>query len=236
MKKTLAILGTVGLVTAFAGGAFAQEDVSETVNQPVPAPRNAAEIGIGLGYAQPTGNLTAGGRPISDIARAGGEVNAEVGYRVDPRWLVGLYGGYSQFHAPGGTSSDIVNSATGGIQAQYHIMPYTRVDPWVGLGVGYRGFFATPRNGPTHALHGLDVARLRIGADYRVNEQVAMGPVVGMDLTMFTSEHIPGASSTVEAIGSENLTVTPFFFAGLAGKFDIGTETQRSDQMVALQY
>jgi len=232
MKKTLAILSSAAFITAIAGGAFAQE----TLNVPVDAPRNAAEIGIGLGYSQPTGNLTNGGSDISDIARAGGEVNAEVGYRIDARWLVGLYGGYGQYHAPGGTSHDIVNSANAGVQAQYHIMPFNVADPWVSLGVGYRGFFNTPQGTPTSAWHGLQLARVRVGADYRVSETVAMGPVVGMDLTMFTSEHIPGNPNTVEAVGGNNLTVTPFFFAGLQGKFDIGEERERSDKMVALQY
>lgn len=233
MKKMLAILGTSAVVTAFAGGAIAQE----VITGPVDAPRNAAEIGVGLGYSQPTGNLTRrGGDQVSDLARGGGEVNAEVGYRIDARWLVGLYGGYGQYHAPGGTSSDIINTANGGVQAQLHFMPFQRVDPWVGLGVGYRGFFSTPDNQGTRALHGIQLARARVGVDYRVSETVALGPVIGMDLTMFTSEHRPGTGNTVDSVGSDNLTVTPFFFAGLAGKFDIGTERERSERMVALRY
>lgn len=233
MNKMLAILGSTAVLTAFAGVANAQE----TITGPVNAPRNAAEIGVGLGYSQPAGNLTRrGGDAVADIARGGGEVNAEVGYRIDSHWLVGLYGGYGQYHAPGGTSSDIVNTANGGIQGQYHIMPFQRVDPWISLGVGYRGFFTTPDNGATRALHGLQLARARVGVDYRVSETVALGPVIGMDLTMFTSEHVPGAGGQLAAVGSDNVTVTPFFFAGIGGKFDIGSERERSERMVAQRY
>lgn len=233
MNKRLAILGSAAVVTAFAGGASAQE----TITRQIDAPRRATEIGIGLGYSQPSGNLTMrGGDKAADLARGGGEVNAEVGYRIDARWLIGLYGGYGQYHMPNGTSNDIINTATGGVQAQYHIMPFQRVDPWLSLGVGYRGFFSTPDNQGTRALHGLQLARVRVGVDYRVSETVALGPVLGMDATMFTSEHRPGTGNTVDAVGSGNLTLTPFFFGGIAGRFDIGPERERSAKMVAARY
>lgn len=232
MKNMLAILGSVSVV-AFAGGAFAQE----TINRPVAAPRNATEIGVGVGYSQPAGNLTQrGGDHVADIARGGGEVNAEVGYRLDPRWLIGIYGGYGQYHAPNGTSKDIVNTVNAGVQAQYHLTPFSGVDPWVSLGVGYRGFFQNPRDAGTRSLHGLQLAKVRIGADYRVTDSVALGPLIGMDLTMFTSEHRAGSGNAVDAVGSNNLTVTPFFFAGVGGKFDLGGEREREARMVALRY
>jgi len=232
MKKMLAILGSTTVITAFAAFANAQE----TPSVPIDAPKNAAEIGVGLGYSQPTGDLTQRDS-ADDIARAGGEVSADVGYRIDARWLVGLYGGYGHYHAPGGTSYDIVNSATGGFQAQYHIMPFGRVDPWIGFGAGYRGLYQSLENQNTRAWHGIQLARARLGVDYRVNETVALGPVIGMDVTMFTSQHAPGSSSGVDAVGSDNLTATPFFFAGLAGRFDIGKERERGERRtVAMGY
>lgn len=77
---------------------------------------------------------------------------------------------------------------------------------------------------------------MRIGADYRVSEAVALGPVIGVDLTMFTTQHFPGTGNTVEAVGGDNLTVTPFFFAGLAGRFDIGKERERGERTIAMSY
>jgi hypothetical protein len=230
MKKMLAILGSTTVITALAALANAQD----TLGLPVDAPSKAVEIGVGFGYTQPTGDLTRRDS-IDDFARAGGELSGEVGYRVNPNWLVGLYGGYARYHAPGGTSDDKTTSATGGVQAQYHITPFSRVDPWIGIGAGYRGFFINPGVGASRSLHGIQLARARVGFDYRVSEAVALGPVIGVDLTMFTTEHFPGGGNT-QAVESDNLTVTPFFYAGLAGRFDIGKHERAEEHTVAMGY
>lgn len=64
MKKLFAMLGSTTAVVALATAANAQE----TIYAPVDAPTKAAEIGVGLGYSQPAGDLTR--RDIAgDLAR-----------------------------------------------------------------------------------------------------------------------------------------------------------------------
>lgn len=230
MNTKLVTSGTAALALAFASTTSAQE----TIDRPIGAPSRAAEIGIGLGYAQPAGDLTMReGDRVSNVARAGGQIDAEVGYRISPRWLIGAYGGYGQFHAPGGTSADIVATANAGVQAQVHVDPYRRIDPWIAFGGGWRGFFVDPRDGGSRGLHGLQLARVRVGVDYRVNDGVALGPAVGMDATMFTTEVRSGEGPTVRSLDSDRYTVTPFFFAGIVGRFDVGGRRDAGDRMLA---
>ncbi|MBI2393900.1 MAG: hypothetical protein HYV09_30290 [Deltaproteobacteria bacterium] len=230
MNSKLVTSGIAAVVLAYASTTGAQE----TIDRTVAAPARAAEIGIGLGYAQPTGDLTLRtGDRASNFARAGGQIDGEIGYRIDPRWLIGVYGGYGQFHAPGGTAQDIVATVNAGVQAQVHVNPHRRVDPWVGFGAGWRGFFINPENSATRALHGLQIARVRFGVDYRVSDGVALGPAVGMDATMFTTEVRSGEGPTFESLGRERYTLTPFFFGGIVGRFDIGGRRDSGERMMA---
>jgi len=73
-------------------------------------------------------------------------------------------------------------------------------------------------NSPTSSLQGLELARLQVGADYRVSRDVAIAPVVGASLSMFISEENQMTSSLTE-IQDKKVNFTGF--AGLAGRFGV---------------
>jgi hypothetical protein len=186
----------------------------------VAAPSNALEIAVATGYTQGVGPIGTGVAHVEDISKAGGAVELDALYRINPTFAVGAYGSFSKY-ATGDQISDQndVLGATAGIQAAAHLRPERSVDPWVSLGTGWRGLWLSPQSGKTTSLQGLELARLQLGVDYRVSEDVAIAPVIGGSLNMFVSED---SSMTTKYTEIADKKVNFIGFAGLAGRFDLG--------------
>lgn len=179
----------------------------------VPGP---LEISVGTGYTRGIG--PAGGMmpELQHLAGNGGALRLEVGWRIDPRWLVGAYWEGARF-AHGHEGTDGMTGGAAGVQAQLHVLPAARLDPWVGLGAGWRGLWLDHGRG-THAMQGLDIARVQVGVDYRVSRGLSVAPTVGVALTELLSEKRPGATSYMDI---EDRKVGTFVFAGVTGRMDV---------------
>jgi opacity protein-like surface antigen len=220
MVQTKWILAATVVAGLCARTATAQERLPSPM---LDAPKKSLELGVGVGYSQGTGQIVGTGERVSDVARSGGEAVVDIGYRFNERWMLGGYTSFGYFRSAATASDELtVRGVTAGAQGQYHFRPMMRWDPYIGFGMGYRGIFASPNDGPVAARHGIQLARFRLGLDVRASTAVALGPVVGVDATMFTAVRNPGTQTT--RIGSDDLTVAPFFFAGLAGRFDMVNE------------
>jgi len=217
-QPVLAQQGEVGVIEP----AYTQRE-SEVSASPVRrdaggAPSNAWEIGLGVGYSQGVGDIGGNSPSLTDLTHGGGEVQLNLGYRINPNWLVGVYGTggkYSLGNVTPGNSD--VWSATAGVQANYHVLPGNAWDPWVGLGAGWRGHWIS-KPGATDSRHGLDLARLQVGVDYRVSPAFAVSPYLGASATMFLTQ------SLAQQSGFSNVhdpNVNFFFAGGLMGRFDI---------------
>jgi hypothetical protein len=221
------------LLAAAAQPAFAQQDVDLTENafaQPeaevsatavrrsLGAPARAWEIGLGVGYSQGVGDIGGNSPTLNDLTHGGGEVQVNVGYRIDPHWLVGLYGTVGKYSLGSVTpdGSDVW-SATAGAQANYHLLPDQQWDPWIGLGAGWRGHWIS-KNVGTDTRHGLDLARLQVGVDYRVSPEFSVSPYVGASATLFLAQELAQQTSFSNV---HDPNVNLFFFGGLMGRFDI---------------
>lgn len=179
----------------------------------VPAPSQAFELTVGTGYTQPFGMLRSGvGMP--SVAKAGIGVDVAAGYRIDPHWGVSIGGQYQELTPE---QVDATRGASATLAAQYHLAPTIRLDPWIELGVGYRGLWAVPQNAPIALNHGFQLARARVGFDVRVSEDIALAPVIGADLTTFLWEDVGGTNRAVP-----DPAVSTFVFAGVQGRVDMG--------------
>jgi hypothetical protein len=224
-SKWIGVAAVVLTSTLTAGAASAADkDVGqnegEKAEKLAPATR-AIELTVGTGYTQGFGNIASGQPSLTDIATAGGALQLGVGYRIIPQLTLGVYGGGAMF-ARGDQVDSSANlySATAGIQADWHFLPGGHeLDPWVSLGSGWRGYWSHADQGTT-ALHGLELATLQVGLDYRLDRAVAISPVIGADLTTFLTQSTP-ATNGFENISSPN--VNTFLFAGVQGRFDIPT-------------
>jgi Outer membrane protein beta-barrel domain len=184
------------------------------------APENALELKVGFDYSQGFGGLGKSLPTLTDLGTAGGELQLGVGYRLNPDLMLGVYGTADEFgRGSNVNSSASLYSATAGIEANWHFLPNELWDPFVGIGTGWRGYWVGVNQGTT-SLHGWQIARLDLGIDYRMAEAVSMAPVIGIDLTTFFGQQLPG-QTTFYNVGTPE--VNTFIYAGLLGRFDIPT-------------
>ena len=211
MKNTL-----VFVVIALAGApVYAQEITAPGRSQA--GVERALEITVGGGYAQGFGDIGSGQRSLTDSSSAGGEVALGIGYRIDRRFAIGVYGSGSKYSTKDATRGSDIWSATAGVQGSVHLLPDGEWDPWISLGSGWRGHWID-KSGSTDSRHGWDIARLTAGVDYRVSPEFAVSPYVGAGVTTFLTQELAGQQS-FSNVQSPNANV--WLFAGLQGRFDL---------------
>jgi len=221
-KWKVAAAATIGSVL-ITGVASAQEkdQVQRTgeESRPLAPATHDVELTIATGYEQAFGKVASGQPRLQDIGEAGGAVQVGAGYRLIPQLTLGVYGSGAMFaRADEAEQSTKAYSAAAGVQADWHFIPAGHeVDPWLSLGTGWRGYWAHTDQG-TNSMQGMELAKLQIGLDYRVDESLAISPVVGVDLSTFFTQSTP-AAETFHNIS--NPDVNTFVFAGLQGRFDI---------------
>jgi len=204
---------------AIAAALIATPLYAQEITAAGPAARpadNAFEITLGGGYAQGFGDIGAGQRSLTDDSSAGGEVQLGLGWRINPNFMVGLYGSGSLHSTGDFTPGANIYTATAGAQANYHFLPANDWDPWIGLGAGWRALWIT-QNG-TDSRHGLDLARVTAGVDYRVNSQFAVSPYVGLGLTTFLTQELVGQQKFGNV---QSPDVNVWVSAGIQGRFDL---------------
>jgi hypothetical protein len=213
-------------LTSLLTGSLAYADDTDTLetskdfDHHVAAPSNAIELGIATGYTQGVGPIGGGMQHVEDVSRAGGAVEVDAMYRINPMFAVGVYSSFSSYQTGDHINANTdVLGATGGIQAAMHLRPERSVDPWLSLGTGWRGLWESPQSGKVTSLQGLELARLQIGVDYRIDQNVSISPVIGGSLNMFLTEDSPMTTKFDEI---DDKKVNFIGFAGLAGRFDLG--------------
>lgn len=242
--RNFTVICATALVCGIASSAQAQEgvtadarvevDATADTTDPgsVRAPRRSFEVGVNGGYTQPFGEIK-DGQGFTDIVDAGGLVGLMLGYRFTPHWSLE---GTTSFHESAvdtrqGEQLD-VRGLTVGVQGTFHARPYERVDPYVSLGAGYRMLWLVPDFEPNMLIHGFELAKVMVGVDFRVSEDVALGPVVGADLNLLLWEN---GSPDVNDDNIDDPRPSTFLFAGVAGRFDVGGDrVTRSGRGVGL--
>jgi hypothetical protein len=155
---------------------------------------------------------------LTDSAGAGTSLELDLGWRIDPHFLVGVYGTgawFSTGDAPGNAFNNW--SATAGVQGNYHFLPGESLDPWIGIGAGWRGYWVNRPEG-RDSRHGLDVARLQVGLDVPVAQGVTVSPFVGAAATLFLTQRLAQETSFSDI---QERKVNVFLNAGVLGRFDL---------------
>ena len=210
------------------GAASAEEKDQAQARAPdATAPiKKALELTIAMGYTQGFGKVASSQPSLTELGTAGGGVQGGIGYRILPQLTLGTYGSFGTFgRADQADPTGHLYTSAAGIQADWHFLPAGHpLDPWVSLGSGWRGYWMTGDKGTT-AMHGMDLAKLQVGVDYRVDKQISISPVVGVDLSTFFTQSTP-ETHAYQNISNPN--VNTFLFAGVQGRFDIPTGSDSS--------
>jgi hypothetical protein len=198
------------------------------VSRRMAAPSNALELKVGTGYTQGFGMLRPA-QSILDVAGAGLGVNADIDYRASPHWSVGVQGEYQEFENNTNTNS-AARGMAGNLGVTYHGAPFRVGDPWLRFGTGYRLLWSvSPNPGtPTVLTHGFEVGKATFGYDMRASSGVAIAPVVGIDLNIWTWQDVNGLNATLPSA-----QVGTYVYAGLQGRFDVGGTQQPGGQYQA---
>jgi hypothetical protein len=229
MKPTIQ-LGAFAVILSISSLASAQEAGTSSSSVVGTAPSRAFELTLAAGFDQGFGDISKT-TPISDLAREGGSFQLGLGYRVNPRLMVGLYSEVAGYD-PGDLNSKHTQAAgaSAGLQAQHHFAPFQKVDPWISVGLGWRGYWEHENESVTRSLQGLDIFRFQAGFDYRFTPKVSISPVLGVSVAKFLVEKQPGQTDFSE-IDSPRSNI--FLFVGAMGRFDIGGLAYRSVTQVA---
>lgn len=216
MKRRLA---AVVVAVAVAFGMRGSEVRAEGwPSQPVPMPTKAFELTLGTGYSHGFGMIRSGlGMP--SVARGGATLELGTAFRVGRHGAIGFVGNAVELEP---TRDGEARALTFGLAYVHHLRPDRRVDPWFEAGGGYRFFWDGRTFGEVRTHHGLQLVRLRAGADLRVVDDMAFGPFVGADVSAFfwqTTDH-------TDAIGG--VRPNTFVVAGLQGRFDFGGNARRT--------
>jgi hypothetical protein len=173
-------------------------------------------LGIRTGYALPFGNTndstTSTGlvqTSLSDAVSGGIPFILDLGYRLTPQVMLGVYGQYGYvFVKDGDAGCPSGGECSGadyrfGIQARYDFVAEKTLRPWLGLGLGYEILTGTGTYSGiefSRSFWGLEFLSLQGGADFAISKSLAIGPFAQMTLGQFSKTKTP--------LGSDNQDIT----------------------------
>jgi hypothetical protein len=152
-------------------------------------------IGLRLGYGFMLGSTTGDEPPIEFNGMF--PIWLDLGYRFSPSVLLALYGqyGFVSMECLDGASCS-ANMMRFGLQVQYYFAPAAKIDPWVGLGVGYElantNIVVTNFPDSPASFKGVDFANLQAGADFKVSPAVGVGPFLSFSFGRYSSGSAEG--------------------------------------------
>ncbi len=151
---------------------------------------------IGIGF--PNGDLSADSGAVGDTVTAKVPFGFELGARLNRMVRLGVFGDLAPAgvkDAACGQSSCSGTDSRVGVDAQFHLAPFTAADPWIGLGFAYEwlslnGVGVTLLNGAPAVVDETwsgGQFLLEGGVDFPVAPQFTMGPYLGLEFGRFGS-------------------------------------------------
>jgi hypothetical protein len=179
----------------------------------------AFHLGMRTGYSLPMGAAQSadsaagiGDVALSDVVVGVVPVILDLGYRVTPRLMLGLYGQYGDAvlkENDNGCPREAEDCSAAqyrfGIEGRYDLSPGDALRPWFGLGIGYEYLGGSGTYSGfdfSRSYSGFELANLQVGVDFAVGKSVALGPwaqlAVGQFSNRETDDPLGGTSQDVE--------------------------------------
>jgi hypothetical protein len=186
------------------------------------------QLGLRLGYGSAMGDAFAfkGAEAVkmSDSLKSAVPLQLDATYKINKDWAAGLYLNYGfaqmsdaacKANSPAGTDCSSTGSTLGvGAQGFYTFNQVTGpFVPWAGLGLGWEQA-SVKQSSDTNTFSGFQ-ASLQIGGDYKVNEQLSVGPYLSYAYGQYSSISLPSGAPDTETKAHQWLGV------GVLGKFNL---------------
>jgi outer membrane protein W len=219
LNLTLVLLASSLIAVPASAQEVSAQSGSTAQTAAVTPRRGAIELAFGANYLQGNGALTGQSATAFDnTGREGVGVDLSAGLRFTPRLSAAVYGSLGHFNAASGALGASSWNTSLGVQGLFHFAPGDQLDPWISAGTGWTANFQSAAGG-TNARHGFEVARLQMGVDYRVNQQLSIAPVVGASISTLLTESL-ATGGGFHSVADTRIHAAAF--AGVAGRFDLG--------------
>jgi hypothetical protein len=207
---------------------------------PVEAPtgvQSGLSFGLRLGYAFPAGSFSDPdpSSPNSDTT-LGGSVSGmapvwvDAGYLVNPYFYIGAYFSYGFAQAAGslgcGTNglTCTLSNLRAGVDVQVRPLGVRRLQPWIGVGIGYEGFnFSGDMNGASLSISytGVELVNPQAGFDYKFLPALSAGVFTGVSVGEYlgTSTSSGGAQQSADLTGRHSLH--EWIYVGARATYDL---------------
>ena len=227
---------TLGFVLA---GSTALAWAHAAVAEPTDLPKGEGiELGLRSGYSIPFGKISAdhttnpgdlAGLKVGDVSSGAVPFWIDLGYRAVPELMIGVYAAYA-FGILGSTLDNACASgdcATHGIrlglEGQYHFLPFRRLDPWVGVGLGYEWLGFGFGQSSSVTLSGFEVFNAQAGLDFAGSPRkraaadtfFALGPFVSLSMAGYSDVSCSGPGT--QCAGINNTAFHEWLTFGLRG-------------------
>ncbi|QSQ13836.1 porin family protein [Myxococcus landrumensis] len=177
-------------------------------------------LGLRAGLGVPFGKFTSAesattSNKVSDSFSAAIPLQLEAGYFFNPNIYVGAYFQYGILTLKEDCPDGLDCSASQlrfGANVAYHFQATPKIDPWVGLGIGYeiasQSTSATVGNAEidlTANVKGLEFVSGQGGVDFRITPSFSVGPYVTYTLGQYSSISISGDDGNSESDDSTDI-------------------------------
>jgi len=145
----------------------------------------AARVGMGIPIGNAVGSTQAApnGTSLADLVAWTVPLQLDIGARIGPAFV----GGYLAYAF--GKTGSALDTGSGrsasdvrvGFEVLWHLGPDRKVDPWVGIGVGYEwlNLSVTGSGGTVYAsARGFEWTNLQLGIDFVLGRNFRLGPFV----------------------------------------------------------
>jgi len=152
-----------------------------------------AGIGFPIGNAVGSTTTSPNGTSLADLVAWTVPLQLELGARIGPVF-VGGYGSYAFGKAGSlfeGASSRSASDVRIGFEALWHLSPDRKVDPWIGMGVGYEwlnlGVDVPPFGTVNATFRGFEWVNVQLGVEFVLGRHFCLGPFVQASVAQYDS-------------------------------------------------
>lgn len=160
--------------------------------------RAGLDLAVRVGYAIPFGDVDGDRGSLSGRVSGAVPFVIEAGYRFDRHFTLGPYFQYAIAQVQENTNTGCTGNTDcsgwvvrTGLEGLYHFDTSSVVAPWVGLGAGYEwtSYSGSAANvGFSASANGWEFVNVQVGGDFRLGQNVTLGPFVSFSVARYGSE------------------------------------------------